>query len=381
MASEADDAVRRCRSCGTEVGASEWCPNCGAYIAWGDATIRVEGKDAVEVERVARQLASDQREALRQQSNASEKSAAIGASTGEKAFHIFISYRREGTGAHAGRLYDSLLAGVDDQSGFDREQIFMDVDTLRPGVDFRESIRSNVATCDVLLAVIGKRWTTARDQKRQRRLDDPGDYVRIEIEAALERNIPVIPVLVDDAAMPREADLPSALSALAYRHAVQLGHASWRSDIARLLASLKQQEQEAFGQASRSRGTARHDVSPDPAEATLEEVMSRELGARQAEIDRELRAMAKAHPVVDGRVTSIHDDHAEVFLDQEPTGKLLGKRVGAFLETTEGSQLRVLQPVRVRIDDFDGSSWVLTLVELLPDSHEKKSFFGFRRKS
>jgi hypothetical protein len=127
-------------------------------------------------------------------------------------FHIFLSYRREPNAIHAGRLHDSLIAGVDEHPGFTEDQIFMDIDTIAPGDDFREVIADAVAKCDVFLAVIGKQWATIRDKQRGRRLDNPGDYVRLELEAALERDIPVIPVLVDGAKMPSEKDLPQSLS-------------------------------------------------------------------------------------------------------------------------------------------------------------------------
>src|ERR1700757_291822 len=115
---------------------------------------------------------------------------------------IFISYRRDDASYPAGRLYDRLAAH------FPGNQIFMDVDNLLPGIDFVEAIKKNVASCDVLIAVIGKRWLTARDKKRKRRLDNPEDFVRLEIGAALQRGLRVIPVLVDRALMPQSDKLP-----------------------------------------------------------------------------------------------------------------------------------------------------------------------------
>ncbi len=159
-----------------------------------------------------------------------------------ESFQIFISYRRKGTDIHAGRLYDSLRRGEGDIPGFAADQIFMDIDTLRPGDDFRDVIREHVAKCDVLLAVIGEQWVKARGKGRQRRLDDPGDYVRLEIEAALERKIPVVPVLMYGATMPSEEDLPESLVPLVYREASELEHRSWPDDVSRLLRSLKERE-------------------------------------------------------------------------------------------------------------------------------------------
>src|SRR5438477_638897 len=107
---------------------------------------------------------------------------------------IFLSYRREDSADAAGRLHDHLGAH------FGRESVFMDVDTIPFGVDFREHLDEAVSRCDVLLAVIGERWLDAchppGPKQGQRRLDDPADFVAVEIHSALARDIPVIPVLV-----------------------------------------------------------------------------------------------------------------------------------------------------------------------------------------
>jgi hypothetical protein len=125
---------------------------------------------------------------------------------------IFISYRREDSIALTGRLCDRL------RNHFSHESIFMDVDTIPFGVDFRRYLSEAVGQCDVLLAIIGERWSSV-DQEGRRRIDDPKDFVRVEIEAALKRDIPVIPVLLDNVSMPREEQLPSTLADLAYRNA------------------------------------------------------------------------------------------------------------------------------------------------------------------
>jgi polar amino acid transport system substrate-binding protein len=129
---------------------------------------------------------------------------------------IFISYRRQETGWPAGRLYDLLI------EHFPAEQVFKDVDNIDPGDDFVERITAAVASCDVLLALIGPHWLTITDENGQRRLDNPKDWVRLEIETALARRIRVIPILVDDARMPRETELPVTLSPLIRRNAVRI---------------------------------------------------------------------------------------------------------------------------------------------------------------
>ena len=109
---------------------------------------------------------------------------------------IFVSYRRSDSEAHTGRIYDRLA------SGFGKEKIFKDVDSIPVGADFRSHLNAIVSQCQAALIVVGTRWVDARDEAGARRLDDPDDFVRIEVEAALARGIPVIPVLVANATMP-----------------------------------------------------------------------------------------------------------------------------------------------------------------------------------
>lgn len=130
---------------------------------------------------------------------------------------VFISYRREDSAGYAGRLYDRLAA----QFGLDR--VFMDIDTIGPGEDFREVLERQIAESFVVIAVIGRGWLTSRDNDGRPRLADPHDFVRIEIEAALARNLPVIPVLVDGTLMPSSEDLPPPLASLARRNALEIG--------------------------------------------------------------------------------------------------------------------------------------------------------------
>jgi hypothetical protein len=151
---------------------------------------------------------------------------------------VFISYRREDSGGFAGRIYDRLT------SRLGRENVFFDVDTIPPGRDFVEVLSERVGKCDALLAVIGKHWLLSADSENHRRLDDPQDFVRIEIEAALSRNVPVIPVLVDGAAMPHPTDLPESLAKLVRRQAVEVSHARFDSDAERLTEALSQLEDE-----------------------------------------------------------------------------------------------------------------------------------------
>ena len=145
---------------------------------------------------------------------------------------IFISYRRDDTEGEAGRLFDDLTRA------FGADNVFMDVADIRPGVDFRTAIEDNVAHCGVLLAVVGPTWATIADPSGQRRLDNPTDFVALEIASALKREVPVIPVLVHGAHMPSHDQLPLSLESFSYRNSVELTHARWNSDVQLLIEAL-----------------------------------------------------------------------------------------------------------------------------------------------
>jgi hypothetical protein len=146
---------------------------------------------------------------------------------------VFLSYRRQESSYAAGRLYDRLA------ERFGAERVFIDVDTIEPGVDFTEAIGRAVESCEVLLAIIGAQWLTATEEQGRRRLDDPDDIVRIEIEAALVRDVRVIPILIENAIMPRRQDLPDSLASLARRNAFTIRHESFRYDAERLVKSIE----------------------------------------------------------------------------------------------------------------------------------------------
>jgi hypothetical protein len=146
---------------------------------------------------------------------------------------IFLSYRRDDSEGEAGHLFSDLV-GV-----FGENAVFMDVAAIAAGRDFRKAIDESVATCGVLLAIIGKEWTEVKNEAGQRRLDDALDFVRIETASALKRDIPVIPVLVHGARMPRTDQLPDDLKELAYRNGVELTHARWNSDLHLLIKALR----------------------------------------------------------------------------------------------------------------------------------------------
>lgn len=142
---------------------------------------------------------------------------------------IFISYRREDSAGWTGRLAEHLRERLGEQS------IFMDLDGITPGVDFTVALHNALTSCDVLLAVIGPEWLTVRDESGKMRLDDPDDWVRMEIATALKRNIRVIPVLVGGAEVPTKDQLPDDLDPLAHRQAYELTDRRWNFDLEELM--------------------------------------------------------------------------------------------------------------------------------------------------
>jgi hypothetical protein len=154
------------------------------------------------------------------------------AGAGSRLPGVFISYRRELDAGWAPWLYDKLS----DHFGGDR--IFMDLDSIAAGDDFVEVITHSVASCRVLIALIGKGWIGALDARGRRRLDDPGDFVRLEIESALRHGIRVIPLLIDGATMPPRTELPPALAPIAHRQALTLSGTHRRYDAEHLVEAV-----------------------------------------------------------------------------------------------------------------------------------------------
>src|SRR6202789_2507346 len=146
---------------------------------------------------------------------------------------IFISYRRDDTEGEAGRLFDDLTRE------FGSNSVFMDEAGIRPGVDLVQAIEQNVADCGVLLAIIGPTWASIANASGQRRLDDPNDFVVLEIASALKREVPVIPVLVHAAKMPTPDQLPESLKDFSHRNSVELSHTRWPTDVSLLIEALK----------------------------------------------------------------------------------------------------------------------------------------------
>jgi beta-lactam-binding protein with PASTA domain len=147
--------------------------------------------------------------------------------------NIFISYRREDSAGHSGRLFDKL------RERFGKDRVFMDIAGIEPGVDFVEAIEKAVGSCDAFIVVIGKQWLSATDADGQRRLDSPEDFIRLEIATALKRKIRVIPVLVQGATAPSSGSLPEDLRKLSRLQAHEISDNRWDFDVGTLIETLE----------------------------------------------------------------------------------------------------------------------------------------------
>ncbi len=146
---------------------------------------------------------------------------------------VFINYRRQDSEGYVGRLYDHLT------QHFKRDDIFMDIDSIKPGEDFVEMLENAVAACDVLIAIIGPQWLEITDGTGNRRLDEWNDFVRLEIANAIRRKKLIIPVLVGQARMPAPKDLPEDIAPLARRNAVELSHQRFAYDVEKLINAIR----------------------------------------------------------------------------------------------------------------------------------------------
>ena len=187
-----------------------------------------EGKALAKRDRAAKPAQQEANEFVATRSQPSQGSTSkVGA--------VFISYRRQDSADITGRIGDRLVERIGS------EAVYKDVDSIPLGVDFRKHLQASVSQCRVLLAVIGKNWLGTHNDAGNRCLDDPRDYLRIEVETALQRDIPVIPVLVQGASMPREEDLPASLQPLAFRNAVAVRpDPDFRADMDRLINGIQQ---------------------------------------------------------------------------------------------------------------------------------------------
>ncbi|MCU7872614.1 MAG: toll/interleukin-1 receptor domain-containing protein [Candidatus Thiodiazotropha sp. (ex Lucinoma borealis)] len=149
----------------------------------------------------------------------------------ENPINIFISYRRSDSSGYCGRLYDRLSAF------FGSDHVFIDIDAIAPGEDFRSVIQNNIKDCDLVLAVIGPNWL-GDNLNDQRRIDNPDDFVRIEIEFALKGKTPIWPITIRNTNPPRPDALPDSIKALSLRQAIDLSDTRWNKDVEGLINSI-----------------------------------------------------------------------------------------------------------------------------------------------
>jgi WD40 repeat protein len=202
---------------------------------------------------------------------------------------IFISYRRQDTKAIAGRIFDRL------EAKFGRDAVFMDIDSIPPGVDFHDWLNDHVAQAAVVLALIGPGWADERDDAGNRRLDNPNDFVRIEIEAALSRNIPLVPLLIDGAPFPPGEQLPESLRPLTRRNAAVLDAGrDFNVHIARLIEALERHLSGAWAQTQAS-PAEQSSPSPFSTYGIKPPLRWSEIAEAGARIESDLAASLAAH--------------------------------------------------------------------------------------
>lgn len=183
--------------------------------------------------------------------------------TEQATIRIVISYRRQDTPGGAGRLRESLA------EHFGRENVFLDIDTIPPGVPWRKAIDKTISECDVLLPVIGMHWLSVTDEQGRRRLDQPDDVLRFEIASALSSGVKIIPVQLHGARMPGPDDLPDQIAELAEYQSIRIDDDDWPEDMKKLVRALNRIRDEKAGAVGVARDTievGQPGVVPPPAE-------------------------------------------------------------------------------------------------------------------
>jgi len=255
---------------------------------------------------------------------------------------IFISYRREDSSGQAGRLYDHL------REHFGADNVFMDVDAIDLGIDYKIALRQAVERCDVMLVVIGRDWLDCVDKDTgKRRLDDPDDWIRIETSEALKRGIPVIPVLVREAELPAAKSLPDGLTALVDRQATVLTDRQWQAGIADLVTRLKtiprRLERETTHRWLARIGLRRLAILIAAAAVIPATAL---WFARPGNVEVPLlvgRSLAEARSTLEARGLKFRDDQAlqEESLT-EPPGKVLRQEPSAGLRVSKGQPIKIV---------------------------------------
>jgi hypothetical protein len=207
---------------------------------------------------------------------------------------IVISYLRKDTPGGVARLRESLVPQ------FGRENVFLDIDTLRPGVNWRKTIPETIAGADVFLPVIGHHWLDATDDRGRRRLDLPNDVLRFEVATALKAGIPIIPVQLHGAPMPDAEELPDDIAELTDFMSIRIEDDDWESDVGKLLRVLETVRSEKAEAERRRAEEERRLAEEQRAEAARAEA-AREAEQRHAAEERQLRPEAEAGRAVEER--------------------------------------------------------------------------------
>jgi TIR domain len=285
---------------------------------------------------------------------------------------IFLSYRREDAAPYARLLQFQLRERIPDA------RVFMDLDSIEAGLDFAEVIREAVDSCTVLVALIGRQWATLTDEEGRRRLDNPDDYVRFEVQAALERGVRVIPVLVDGARPLRQQQLPSDLQKLARLNALELSYGRYEYDADRLLNLLQRVLAAESGTPTgrQSSPTANvealvdpHEVRPDPnAHLTDAERVAQSITDDYSKASA-LAANAKALPATDpdrARLITEAERVAQSITDDYSKASALAAIAGA-LPATDPDRARLIteaERVAQRITNDDRKAKALGAIAL-----------------
>jgi hypothetical protein len=227
---------------------------------------------------------------------------------------VFISYRREDAAGWTGRIYDRAIA----QLGV--EHVFMDIDDIPIGADFSEVITRTLEKVDAMVVVIGPNWLRAADHEGRRRLDDPADYVRREVMGALAKGALVVPVLVDNAPMPADRDLPEELKPLAYRNAVVISDIRFDYDVGRLVDALERVTAEAQAKAEEEARleaeAAAQREAEEKARLEAEERAKREAEER-AKAAQEAEAWEKAQRVAEEQARRVAEEQARRVAEEQ----------------------------------------------------------------
>jgi TolA-binding protein len=275
---------------------------------------------------------------------------------------IFISYRREDAVAHSGRLADRLSAH------FGKSAVFIDVDGIPPGDDFVDVLTSKVAACDTLIAVIGKNWLQVTDEHGRRRLDDPDDLVVVEIRAALERKIRVIPVLVGGAAMPRALELPDTIRSLARRNAFHVSDTNFHSSADQLIETLERHRpKELIGS---DRATSEEPPGQPASELSLDSARTPGVRDLTTSEDQPRQSVEPTAPVADSSIPEATDAALAV----SPSNETHVTATGSALRS---AALRTIEEVDTdaRPRSFEPSSTIDRLEERgIPQSNDRDTW-------